>query len=135
MIDIAALDRQIRKVCPIDGVRIWDENDRGQWFIDYAPEATEAQKTAAQAAIAAFDPNGSVVPESISPLQARKALRAAGLLDQVNAAVQAATPDVQDAWEFASEIQRDNPLIAQVAAGLGLTGGQVDQLFIQAAAL
>ena len=75
------------------------------------------------------------VPLSITPLQARRALRAAGLLGAVNGAVASADPDIQDAWEYAIEVRRDNPIIAGMAASLGLTEAQLDDLFRQAATL
>lgn len=74
-------------------------------------------------------------PLSITPLQARRALRAAGLLDAVNGAVALADPDTQDAWEYAIEVRRDNPIIAGMAAALGLTDAQLDDLFRTAATL
>lgn len=76
-----------------------------------------------------------IVPTKVTPLQARRALRAAELIDAVNAAVAAAGGDVQDAWEYATEIRRDDPLITAISAGLGLTEQQVDALFIAAASL
>lgn len=77
----------------------------------------------------------STVPTSVSPLQARKALRQAGLIDQVNAAVAASTPDVQDAWQYASMINRTDPLVAALSVGLNLTPAALDNLFTLAATL
>lgn len=71
----------------------------------------------------------------ITPLQARRALRAAGLYDAVKAAIDAAGPDVQDAWEFAIAWTRDDPLILSLGASLGLTGEQIDDLFALARTL
>lgn len=75
------------------------------------------------------------VPASVSPLQARRALRAANLLATVTAALEAADDETREAWEYATEIRRDNALVAAVAVGVGLTTEQVDALFIAAAAL
>lgn len=80
-------------------------------------------------------PEPAPVPPSISPLQARRALRAAGLIDEVNVAVSSADADTQDAWEYATEIRRDNEIIAAMAAQFGLTDAQVDDLFRAGAAL
>lgn len=76
------------------------------------------------------------VPETVTPLQARRALRAAGLLPTVNAWV-ASQPDedIKDAWEFASVIERYGPLTLGAAAALGLSEAQLDALFIAAAQL
>ena len=75
------------------------------------------------------------VPASITPLQARRALRAAGLLDAVNAWIATQPDDAQEAWEYCIEVRRDSPLIAGAQEGLGLTPEQVDDLFCAGAAL
>jgi len=72
------------------------------------------------------------VPTTVTPLQARRALRQAGLIDQVNAAA-AATPETKDAWEFASSVERNSVFVATLAGALGLTDDQVDDLFRLAA--
>lgn len=75
-------------------------------------------------------------PEVVSMRQARRALRAAGLLGTVDAAI-AALPgtegdDARIDWEFATEVRRDSPLIAQLAPALGLSDAQLDGLFVAA---
>ena len=75
------------------------------------------------------------VPRQVTPLQARRALRAAGLLDQINAYVATQDADAQDAWEYATVIERNNPIIASAAAALGMTGEQIDGLFVAASKL
>lgn len=75
------------------------------------------------------------VPESVSMRQARLALLSADLLDAVNAAIQQVGGAAQIEWEYASEVRRDSPLIAQLTPALGMTTGQIDSLFIQAATL
>lgn len=72
------------------------------------------------------------LPEFVSPYQARVALLNAGLLDSVNAAVAAAPDSVKLAWEYATVVERNSPMIAALAGILGLTAEQVDQLFIAA---
>lgn len=68
------------------------------------------------------------VPQSVTPLQARRALRQAGLIDQVNTAA-AASPETKDAWEFASSVERNSVFVATLATALGLSDSQVDDLF------
>lgn len=51
----ADLHAAIAAVCPIHGVSIGRKNDKTTWRIDYAPEATDTEKAAAQAALATFD--------------------------------------------------------------------------------
>lgn len=91
---------------------------------DFAPhwEAMPADPAELRAAMA------------VSRYQARAALRGAGHLDQVDAMI-AASADVMmiDAWSSAVEIRRVSPMIMQMAAALGLTDEQVDDLFRAAA--
>ena len=70
----------------------------------------------------------------ISAIQARLALLEAGLLADVEMAV-ASNPATFLAWEYATQIDRDSPILAAVASELGLTQDQVDALFRRALAL
>lgn len=71
---------------------------------------------------------------SVTPRQARLALLAAGLLDQVEATVKAAGGATQIAWDYATEINRTDPLIASIGSGLSLSDAQIDALFRYASA-
>lgn len=62
-------------------------------------------------------------------LSARRALRAAGLLDQVNALVLQQPPDVQDAWQYAQSLSRTSPTLLGLAKVLNLSDQQLDSLF------
>lgn len=73
------------------------------------------------------------VPSSVTPLQARRALRQQSLHEAVTAWIAQQDGATQDAWEYATRIERDDAFIAGAAAALGLTDEQVDQLFILAA--
>jgi hypothetical protein len=73
------------------------------------------------------------VPASVTPLQARQALDAAGLRPQAEAAIAAAGQQVVDWWQFSPAIDRANPLVNQIAGALGLSSAQVDALFRSAA--
>jgi hypothetical protein len=75
------------------------------------------------------------VPASIPAWKARAALREAGLLPAVTAAVEAAEGRVADAWNGAAEWHRDSAFLAHLAAGLGLSIAQVDDLFRAADAI
>lgn len=72
---------------------------------------------------------------SVTPRQARLALLGAGLLDQVTAAVNAAGGATLITWEYATEFDRTDPLIAQIGSSLNLTSDQIDALFATAATL
>ncbi|MCS6809748.1 MAG: hypothetical protein NZ694_00555 [Tepidimonas sp.] len=79
-------------------------------------------------------------PQSVTMRQARLALLAAGLMDDVEATIDAIPDETQRRaaqieWEYAQEVQRSSPWVQQLAAGLGLTDEQLDQLFEQASQL
>jgi hypothetical protein len=75
-----------------------------------------------------------VVPQSVTPLQMRKALRAAGLKSAVDAALATQSEGVREEWEFAIEVRRDNATLTAFAASLGQTSADLDALFQLAAA-
>lgn len=78
---------------------------------------------------------GPIIPRSVTMRQARLALKAAGLLAAVQAAVAAAGETAQIEWEYSNEVQRNSGLVPALAASLGLTGAQIDALFLAAAAI
>lgn len=80
-------------------------------------------------------PSVAKVIPSVSPLQARRALLEIGLLDEADAFVGTLDRFEQLAWEYATLIERDNPIITKAAAAIGLTEAQVDALFARAAEL
>jgi len=75
-----------------------------------------------------------VVPESVSRFQARMALRNAGLFDAADAAMNdPSTPVIaMEAWQTAQIFRRSSPTVAAMAAALGLTDQQLDELFVAA---
>ena len=76
------------------------------------------------------------VPALVSRMQAKRALLDSGLLPTVEAAI-AASDDaaLQLYWAEASDFHRDHPALIAMTAALGMTSGQVDDLFISAAAV
>lgn len=76
------------------------------------------------------------VPQIVTMRQARLALLQAGLLSQVDAAINAmAEPDrsaAQIEWEYATEVKRSSGLVQSLAVGLNLSDQQVDDLFKKA---
>jgi hypothetical protein len=72
---------------------------------------------------------------AVTPLQARKALTQAGLRDSVESWVAAQAQGVRDAWDYAIQIERTDPVLGAAATALGLTEQQVDDLFALAAIL
>jgi hypothetical protein len=65
----------------------------------------------------------------VSPLQMRRALRQQELVSAVTAYIAQQSEDTQDAWEYAIEIRRNDPLIESAAAALGKTPAEIDDLF------
>jgi hypothetical protein len=70
-----------------------------------------------------------------SPWQIRKALNQTGLRNSIEAAVAAGDQTVKDAWQYATEFRRDNPLVSQMGAALGKTEADLDDLFALAKSL
>lgn len=68
-------------------------------------------------------------PRSVTPRQARIALNQMGLRQQVEDAVNAAGQDIQDTWQYAVSIDRDHWTFQALAAELGFTEQQLDDLF------
>lgn len=79
------------------------------------------------------------IPRIVTMRQARLALLSAGMLPSVNSAIAAMTGTSGDAarveWEYASDVVRDKVLVQSLAAGLGLSDDQLDELFTAAGAL
>lgn len=96
---------------------------------------TSPQKTLLQAVVAAHDPTTQPASREVTPRQGRLALLSAGLLDKATAAVNAAGGATLITWEYASAWDRNDPLILQLGAALGLNAAQIDQLFTTASTL
>lgn len=70
------------------------------------------------------------VPTQITPRQARLALLAVGLLDEVEILL-ANDKAMQIWWEYSLDIQRNHEHIVTMGSALGLTESQLDELFIE----
>ena len=84
----------------------------------------------AQAIQAEQEANKPVVIPTISMRQARLALLADGLLDDVEAAL--STPEYKIWWEYSTIIERDNFLVNDVLKILGKSDAEIDAMFIAA---
>ena len=69
----------------------------------------------------------------VSMRQARLALLAADLLDDVEAMIVQADRAVQIEWEYATVVDRASPLVEAIGTALNLTDVQIDALFADAA--
>lgn len=79
------------------------------------------------------------VPSRVTMRQARLALHAAGLLQSVEAAINAMPEPPQTAarieWDYASEVHRASEFVGMLGGALGLDEQGLDDLFFAAAAL
>jgi hypothetical protein len=131
--DLRALHDRLQLVCPIVGVSVGKLADKATWRIDFAPEATAEQRTAAQAALQAFDPDAPAMPASVKMWQAKAALAAAGKLDAANAAVTGSNNQaIILAWEYAPDLNRNTAAVAAIGQAIGLDAAALDALFIAA---
>ena len=74
-------------------------------------------------------------PTTVTPLQMRRALRQLGLKQTVDAFVATLDEEVQEAWEYCTEVSRDDPLIVMASAALGMSEEDVANLFRVAGSL
>ena len=66
---------------------------------------------------------------SCGPLQFRRALRAAGLMNAVKTVLESADEEVVEAWEYATVVYRTDPMIVSFGTALGKTDEELDDLF------
>ena len=80
-----------------------------------------------------------IIPQRITARQSQLALLNAGLLDDVEATIEALPANVRAQvrieWGRATHVERGSQVMQMVATALGLTSAQVDALFVAAAAL
>lgn len=74
-------------------------------------------------------------PQVVTIRQAKLALYAANLLDDVDTVVAGADRATQIEWEYATEVRRDWPTLITLQGVLGISDTEVDNLFIAGAAL
>jgi len=108
-------------------------------WVDCPDDIVAYQYTYEQNVFVLMPPPPIIVPTQVSMRQARLALFQDGLLDQVQAAIDAMVEPVktitQISWNYATVINRDDDLVVQLSAQLGLTSDELDALFILAATL
>lgn len=84
-------------------------------------------------------PIAQAVPEEVYAWRLRLSTQIAGLKPVIDGLLgQLPEPDktvATEAWNHGVTIRRDSPLVAQLTGVLGLTGEQVDELFVQANAI
>ena len=100
------------------------------------PQAGYAEEYLADdhADVVAFRNPPAPVP-SLTPRQIRLALLGAGITEAMVDAALAGNDAGLIEWKFATQYNRDHPLISALAGSFGLTTEQVDALWLQAAQL
>ena len=75
------------------------------------------------------------IPLTVSMRQARLALLQSGLLEVVNQAIANGNEADKITWEYATEVQRSDSLVKNLASKLGLSEKDLDNLFLLASTL
>lgn len=101
--------------------------------IDFADGATQEEQAAALAIFDAWDWSAAPVPSQVTATQAKLALIDAGLYEAVDIWIQAAEATASGyryrvVWD-ATNWYRTSRELNEIAADIGLTAGQVDDLF------
>ena len=100
--------------CP-SGIKAYEFQYINDAFVPYAPQP--------------------VIPSIVSMRQARLALLQNNLLDAVNTAINAGNDADKITWEYATEVNRSDALVQNMATALQLSETDLDNLFILAASL
>jgi hypothetical protein len=74
-------------------------------------------------------------PKIISMRQARLQLLNLGLLDSVNVQINSLSQAAQIEWEYATEVNRNNPLVSSLQVALSMTDSDMDLFFRNASEL
>jgi hypothetical protein len=80
-------------------------------------------------------PPSPYIPTSVTMRQARLQLNVLGLYTAVNNAISGMSLAAQIEWDYASSIDRANPLTRQIIGSLGWTEQQADEYFTAASQL
>lgn len=117
--NLIKLKNAVAEVCPINEICIGNESDKSTWKPDYKPEATEAEKAAAQAVIDAADLSILADIKYISKLTIVDRLEAMGERENVKAAL-AQYPYMLDRWNAATEISTSDAQVRNLFAACGI---------------
>ena len=80
-----------------------------------------------------YVPPPPAIPQQVPMWAVRTVLQNDGLFDQAQALIEASTDNaLKNVWEYGNFADRNSNSIAALAAALGLTEQQVDQMFIDA---
>lgn len=129
------LTQAVREIAPVltnkgNYEQAWEVVPR---FTEYTDDQGVVHTVAEQIAAAIEADRKSKVPQVVSMRQARLALLEAALLDDITTAITKLGQAAAIEWEYATEVRRDSPLIALVAANNSMQETDIDNLFILAA--
>jgi len=83
--------------------------------------------------------NAPKIPKVVTMRQARLALLQAGLLSNIQAAIDSLASPAKEAaqieWEYSQEVHRDKALVQMLAPVLNLSNAELDNLFLNASTL
>jgi len=122
----------------ITGKIVIFEDRIGKWDESIGTAPTQAEIEAAYPAALAAAQRAAIQP--ITRAQAKAALIITGLIAQVQPAIDAIPDPLQRAlaqndWDERLHFERSNPTLSAMAAALGMTDAQLDDLFALAATL
>ena len=103
--------------------------------IDFAEGVSQERQDLANGILASWDWDAAPIPTEVSPLQAKIAIRRAGFLEDVEAAVAAAGDEALIAYRNALVFRRDSPMLQQIAAVVPGLADALDGIFIAAAGI
>lgn len=128
---VTATDKPAHDPATHKAVELAPVHEDGRWRQAWSVVALSAQEI--------DDMRRARVPAAVTMRQARLALLSAGLLDDVDAAINSLPSPQKEAarieWEYSQEVQRHNGFVAQLGPALGLSDVQMDDLFAIAATL
>jgi len=121
--------------------KLSSDSEFAQEFFDSVPTGNWVNTSTNQAYLAWLAEGNTPEPADIPPVvipdismrQARLALLADGLLDDVEAAL--STPEYKIWWEYSTIVERSNYLVNDVLKILGKSDEEIDQMFIGASQL
>lgn len=134
---MSALDGSVRAACAnVVGVAVGRWNDKTTWRIDFDGSQTQTCASAAQAAMASFNPTNPPVfvppTMTVTRLQAMVAMSRAGKLAQAQAWIGGQSQEVQLIWNSAPTFTRNSALMNSAATALGWSQSDLDNLFLAA---
>jgi len=135
MINSGRLHRMLSKDAPISGITLADDNSLAGVEIIFEPSATQAERDAATARLAALTVEELEVPDTVTKYQFKLALYNLGRLDDVKAQAPNLSDEAKIYWEDNTIINIDSPLIQELQVLMGLTDAQVRVFFNTASGL